>query len=220
MPPPPPQEDWTARVPTEGPLARRSGAEAAPARPVPLYGPPPPSPLKKLTPLIVAAVVLLVVGIAAKLTIFKGSGAPGQEELTEAFTPIPGVTYQEVPEELLNQAREQLSQSSEAAESIESLDMRGLTDAAGPMGAVVIFGVDPERMQDELNTDFTSELTATSGGLLNRSTVAGVPVYSVTLPQGSASIFFDEQDGMIFLVTVTNPAVANTVTEGLIEANI
>nr|MBA2313497.1 hypothetical protein [Actinomycetota bacterium] len=115
---------------------------------------------------------------------------------------------------------EQLSQSSEAAESIESLDMRGLTGAAGPMGAVVIFGVDPERMQDEFNTDFTSELTAASGGILSRSTVAGVPVYSVTLPQGSASIFFDEQEGMIFFVTVTNPAVANTVTEGLIESNI
>ncbi|MBA2311914.1 MAG: hypothetical protein H0V97_03835, partial [Actinobacteria bacterium] len=148
MPPPSPQEDWTSRVPTEGPLARRSGAEAAPApRPVPLYAPPAPSLLKRFTPLIVAVAVLLVIGMAAKLTIFKGSAAPSQGELTEAFTPIPGVTYQEVPEELLDQAREQLSQSSEAAESIESLDMRGLTGAAGPMGAVVIFGVDPERMQ-------------------------------------------------------------------------
>lgn len=220
-PEPPPAPEWAPAVPTEGPLAgSRAASPAGPAMsPAPVAASPPR--LRRILPIVIGLAIVAALGFAAKMTVFKSDAGPGEAEVDAAFSEIPGFTYTELPPESLEQAQEFIDGNEEAAEAISSFDIRQVNRSGLPVGAVIIFGVDPEVIGESFREGFTAGFQTTAGSVqLNQATVAGADVISVTMPQGAGKMFFDDQDGLIFFVQGNDEEVANEVTRGLIKGNL
>jgi hypothetical protein len=217
---PPPPAEWTPPVPTEGPLAGSSGA--APVVPVMASGTTavPRKKSNKFAPIIIGLAILFGLGVAAKMTVLKSDVAPGAEEVEAAFAPVSGFTYAELPDEAVEQAQSFIDGNEQASEAISSFEIRQVNQGGAQVGAVIIFGVDPEVMGDAFRSGFASGFQGSAGVELQESTVSGTEVLSVTLPVGSGTMFFDEGDGLIFFVQGNDQTVADELTKGLIKANL
>ena len=210
--------EWDPPAPTEGPLASGSGPVLSPAPPSVAQ----PSKTRKLVPVIVGVVLLAILGAAAKLTVLDSDSgeAPGKAEISDAFTPIDGYKYAELPADAVEQAKSFLKSNPEAADAIGDFDIRQVKQDGSPVGAVIIFGVDPDVMGDEFRDGFASGFQGTGNVDLNETTVDGTAVFSVSMPGGGGNIFFDDEDGLIFFVQGSDQGVADDLTGGLIKDNL
>ena len=216
--PPPPSEEWTPPTPTEGPLAGSAGASPV-LTPVTVAQP---SSGRRWVPIVVGLVLLAILGAAAKFTLLKSEEAPGKAEIDDAFTSVSGFTYAELPADAVEQAKSFLDSNPEASEAIGDFDIRQVNKGGTPVGAVIIFGVDPDVMGDAFREGFASGFQSTAGDVdLKETTIDGTPVISVTMPIGGAgTMFFDEEDGLIFFVQGNDQSVADELTGGLIQGNL
>jgi hypothetical protein len=213
--------DWTPPVPTEGPLAGSKATAAVPVHPVPVTAPGP-TRSRKFVPILIGVALLVGLGVAAKFTLLDSGSAPSEQEVADAFTPVDGFTYSELPDDLVEQARTIIDSNPEASEAISTFDIRQVNQGGSPVGVVMIFGVDPEVMGEAFREGFTAGFQGSAGGAsLEEIDVDGTLVLKVTPPfGGSGMMFFDEADGLIFFVQGNDGAVADKLTKGLIEDNL
>jgi hypothetical protein len=219
-PAPPPPDDWSPPVPTDGPLG--SGA-AQPVVPV-MATPPTAAPSRtgrKVVGAVVAIAVLAGIAYGVKTVVLdKGGEAPNEAEVDAAFTEVSGFKYTELPPDTVEQAQQFIDSNPEAAEAIGSFDIRQVSQGGTPVGAVLIFGVDPDVMGDAFEEGFTTGFQSTAGDVgLTKKDVDGVEVLSVTMPLGAGNMFFDRDDGLIFFVQGNDQSVTDKLTSGLIKGN-
>lgn len=206
-PPPPPAESYgSPRGPVPESLHDDPYFAAQPATPPWTETPAPPPPAA--APMQLGWVVALVVGLITAVggyflvtKVFLDKGAPSPEEVTAAFVPIAGTTYQEPPAGSREQFRSLLDQQGPAAEEIETFDMRLLLVGPQPVGAVLIFAVDPDLMKEEdFESNYLRGFNLGAGGQLTATNVGGIDAFAGQVPGiGSVYTFLDE-DGLIFFV--------------------
>jgi hypothetical protein len=210
-------------VPTEGPLAGPATASAQrwESAPIASGGP---SKSRRFVPILAAVVILVAIGVVAKFTVLDkddgGGSVPTAADVKDAFAPVDGFTYTNLPAAAEQELKTLLESDPVVADGIESVEVRAIEKGGQPVGAVVIVGVDPALMEGEFESDFSEGFQGSlPGSTLQQSTVQGVTVTSATMPVGAASFFFDESNGLIFLVQGLDQSTADKVTKGLISAN-
>jgi hypothetical protein len=224
VPTPPPQpSDWDPPIPTEGPLAGPRPAAAPVMENIPIAAQAP-SRGGRFVPIAIAILVVVAIGVVAKFTLLdskNGGGAPSAAEVDEAFTPVPGLEYVEPPASAMDEFKSIIKSDPVVADGVEEFDVRAVNQGGQPVGAVVIFGVDPDLMEGAFREDFAGGFQQSlPGSTLTQTTIDGVSVTEVSMPLGAAAFFFDESDGLIFMVQGFEQTVTKRLTKGLIKGNL
>jgi hypothetical protein len=149
----------------------------------------------------VTLVVALAIGIPTAL-IARGADAqpPSEAEVSAAFTPLSGYTYQVVPPAQLQSVRDAIASQPDFDEAIAVFDARQILVGSQPVAAMVIMGVDPDEFTSTYRDDFLAGFRDASGQDATSVQLGGEEAYAGQSPAGPFITFFDEDDGMIFMV--------------------
>jgi len=223
-PPPPPGEPYSA---PRGPVPESLQNDSYFGSPTPSPWTETPTEAPAKQPMQLGWVVALLVGLASAVggyflvqKVFFDAGAPSPEEVAAAFVPVAGTTYQEPPAGSREQFRSLLDQQGDALEQIETFDMRLLLVGAQPVGAVVIFSVDPDVLAEEdFEREYLQGFNLASGQELVPTNIGGVDAFEGQIPGiGSMYTFFDD-DGLIFFIGGQQKALMEQTVTTLGTAN-
>ena len=224
-PPPPPGSTYSA---PRGPIPESLQGESYFAKssvPQPWVETSAPAPVPSQTPLgwIVVAVVGLLCAIGGYLlvsNVFFDADAPSEEEVTAAFVPVSGLSYQAPPDGTREQFRALLDEQGPAADEIAVFDMRLLLIGQQPVGAVAIFSVDPDLLDDEeFENGYISGFNANSPQQITPENVGGVDTFAGHIPGIGSMYTFFEENGLIFVVAGQQRDLMERVVTTLGAAN-
>jgi hypothetical protein len=152
--------------------------------------------------------------------IVLGNGAPSEEQVDAAFTPLKGYPYSEVPQDVMDMTRE--TTDSLMPREVEHYDLRLIGQPANPAGMVMIFSIDPDLATPEQWDREMQMAPPTNVGAIKEIKVAGVDAISASPPdaQGAGFVMFADPEGLVFLAVGNTAAVAEDVAKQLAKANI
>jgi hypothetical protein len=190
------------------------GTSTRPAETTVSYGLPPvptsTKPAKRSIPLgpILFVVIGLVIGFFAVGFLKGNADPPTEEEVSAAFTPISGYTYLDVPDAQLQPMRDAIASEPDLEEGIAVFQARQVQVGSQTVAAVIILGIDPDEFKGSYREDFLAGFRAGSGAEATPIKLGGEDAYSGEASGGHFIAFFDESDGLIFLVIgATDPSV-------------
>lgn len=178
-------------------------------------------PKKSLTPLVAAAVMVLVAALVfgAYVAFFKSS-VPSDEEIDAAFGSPQGYSYEEWPPEAREVAEQAIAGNPEMNDLELRFDGRLVMRDGLPLGTVVILGTDPAEL-DGLDREFLPTGAEVGPNVsLTKISRGGTEMYEIRLPQGGAAVFLDPEDGLVVAVVTRDRASMEDISAQLAEANV
>jgi hypothetical protein len=170
---------------------------------------------------VVFALVGAVIGYFAVQYFMKGAEPPTQQEVAAAFAPVEGYTYQEVPAAQLQPMRDAIASDPELESGIAVFEARTIQLGTQPIGAMIIMGIDPDEFGGDYRQEFLDGFRAGSGGAEATSMqINGKEAFSGDALGSHFVAFFDEEDGMIFMVIGPNAGSVEQIATTVHAANI
>lgn len=168
------------------------------------------------TIVIIVLVALVVVGAFVVVTKTSDMEAPSADELDDAFVPVGGYEYVEMPPESLEPLRAAFASQDEA--DIAHFDARELTQAGETSAVVFILSVDPDSMVGEFEDSYVTGFSATTQADVQDAQFGSTAGHIAETPMGTIAFFFDA-DGFAFNVVGRDTATVESIARSLEAGN-
>lgn len=166
----------------------------------------------------IVVALLAAVGAYFAATKVLDMPPPTEAEVSAAFVPLDGLTYEDMPAGTLQPLEDAFASQTDATEAVAHFDAKQVMNGSDPVAVVFILSVDPDLMGGDFEDSYVTGFAATSQTTVQELSIGESTGRIAETAQGTIAFFFDE-DGYVFNVVGRERETVGSIADSLEAGN-